>query len=152
MDHEFDLAFELLDTAIHQLQLQQYGATTIECHNHGDDLILTSRHTYASSTGHTLTLLATYTNDGATAAAVEITAPDLNTTPHMRIVKVYAADLMFHAIPGTWTFRAQGQHRYTITAGTGDEPLWTLATHTGPATPSNNIAELVDQVLLAETA
>ena len=152
MDHEFDLAFELLDTAIERLQLQQYGATTIECHNHGDDLILTSRHTYASSTGHTLTLLATYKEDRTTAAAVEITAPDLDTTPHMRIVKVYAADLMFHAIPGTWTFRAHGHHRYTITAGTGDEPLWTLATHTGPATPSDNIAELIDQVLTAEAA
>ena len=29
MDHEFDLAFELLDTAIDRLQLQQYGTTTI---------------------------------------------------------------------------------------------------------------------------
>lgn len=152
MDHEFDLAFELLDTAIDRLQLQQYGSTTIECHNHGDDLVLTSRHTYSSSAGHKLTLLATYKEDGITAAAVEITAPDLETTPQMRIVKVYAADLMFHAIPGTWAFRAQGHHRYTITAGTGDEPLWTLATHTGTATPSNNIAELVDQVLAAEAA
>ena len=84
--------------------------------------------------------------------AVEIIAPDLETTPHMRIVKVYAADLMFHAIAGTWTFRAHGHHRYTITAGTGDQPLWTLATHTGITTASNNIAELVDHILTAEAA
>ena len=64
MDHEFDLAFELLDTAIDRLQLQQYGSTTIEHHNHGDDLILTSRHTYSSSAGHKLTLLATYKDSG----------------------------------------------------------------------------------------
>ena len=152
MDHEFDLAFELLDTAIELLQQQQYGNTTIEHHTHGDDLILTSRHTYSSSAGHKLTLLATYKADGVTAAAVEITAPDLESTPQMRIVKVYAADLVFHAIPGTWSFRAQGHHRYTITAGTGDEPLWTLATQGQPATPSNNIGELVERVLIAEAA
>ncbi|MEE6140588.1 hypothetical protein SKC41_30290 [Mycobacterium sp. 050128] len=151
MDHEFELAFELLDTAIELLQHQQYGNTTIEAHNHGDDLILTSRHTYSSSAGHKLTLLATYKADQMTAAAVEITAPDLDTTPHMRIVKVYAADLMFHAGPGDWIFRAQGRHRYTITAGIGDEPLWSLATDTGTTTPSNNIAELVDQILTAES-
>lgn len=150
MDHEFDLAFELLDTAIDLLQLQQYGRRTIEQHNHGEDLILTSRHDYSSKTGHTLTLLATYKDDNSTAAAVEITAPDLETTPQMRIVKVYAADLMFHAIPGTpWAFRAHG---HIITAGVGDEPLWTLASHGRPATPSNNIGELIDQILLAEAA
>lgn len=152
MDHEFDLAFELLDTAIERLQQQQYGTTTLEYHNHGDDLTLTSCHSYSRTAGHKLTLLATYTADRTTAAAVEITAPDLDTAPHMRIVKVRAADLMFHAIPGTWAFRAQGHRRYTITAGNGDEPLWTLATRGGPATPSNNIAELVDQVLTAEAA
>jgi hypothetical protein len=151
MDHEFDLAFELLDHAIELLGQQQYGTTTIDRHNHGDELVLTSRHTYSSTAGHKLTLLATYTEDATTAAAVEITAPDLETAPTMRIVKVFAADLMFHAIPGTWSFRATGHHRYTITAGTGDAPLWTLAT-TGSTTPSDNIGELVDQVLLAEAA
>lgn len=153
MDHEFDLAFELLDTAVERLQQQQYGDTTIEHHNHGDDLILTSRHTYSSRTGHKLTLLATYKDQPRiTAAAVEATAPDLETDPEIRIVKLLAADLTFHAIPGTWSFRAAGHHRYTITAGTGDQPLWTLSTDNGHTVGTDNIAELVDHIDAAEAA
>jgi len=153
MDQEFDLAFELLATATDLLPQQPYGITTIEPHNHGDDLILTSRHTYSTSAGHTLTLLATYKHTGKPAASVEITAPDLDTHPHLRIVKVHAADLMFHAIPGTWSFRAKGHgNTYTITTGIGDEPIWTLVTGRGTTTATDNIAELVDQILTAEAA
>jgi hypothetical protein len=151
MDHEFDLAFELLDHAIELLAQQQYGTTTIGHHNHGEDLTLTSRHTYSSTAGHTLTLLATYTDyPTGTAAAVTATAPDLETTPTARIVKVFAADLMFHAIPGTWSFTATGRRQhYTITAGTGDVTLWTLHT-AATTTPSDHISELIDHILATE--
>ncbi|ORA14860.1 hypothetical protein [Mycobacterium arosiense] len=149
MDHEFDLAFELLDNAVDRLQLQQYGITTIEHQNHGEDLLLTSRHTYSSGAGHKLTLLATYKDSGQTAAAVEVTSADLDTDPQPRIVKVQAGDLMFHAIPGTWSFRATGHRTYIITAGVGDEPIWTL-TAGGVRAASDSIAELVDQILAAE--
>ena len=145
MDHEFDLAFELLDTAADLLQQQQYGHTTIAYHNHGDDLTLTTVHTYTRSSGHRLTLLAHYTDTGELAAAVEATAPDLETEPQLRITKIFAADLTFHAVPSTWSFRAKGHYTYTITAGVGDEPMWTLHTTTtlggqthAPPTPSPN--------------
>jgi hypothetical protein len=151
MDHEFDLAFELLDDAIERLQQQQYGITAVEQHNHGEDLLLTSGHTYSGGAGHKLTLLATYKDSGQTAAAVEVTAPDLDTEPDARIVKVQAGDLMFHAIPGTWSFRATGRRTYIITAGVADQPMWTLSAGGAPAT-SDSIAELVDQILTAEAA
>jgi hypothetical protein len=152
MDHEFDLAFELLDTAADRLQMQQYGHTTLAFHNHGDDLTLTTVHTYSRSTGHRLTLLAHYTDTRELAAAVEATAPDLDTEPQLRITKIAAADLMFHAIPGTWSFRATGAYTYTITAGT--DPMWTLhitTTAGGQLTStSDSIAELVDHVLTTQ--
>jgi hypothetical protein len=155
MDHEFDLAFELLDTAADRLQMQQYGHTTIAFHNHGDDLTLTTVHTYTRSIGHKLTLLAHYTDTGELAAAVEATAPDLETEPQLRIIKVYAADLMFHAIAGTWSFRAKGHYTHTITAGVGEEPMWTLHITTslgGQLTATDTIADLVDHILTAEAA
>lgn len=155
MDHEFDLAFELLDTAADLLQQQQYGHTTIAFHNHGEDLTLTTCHSYTQTAGHSLALLAHYSDTGELAAAVHATAPDLETEPDLRIVKVTAADLMFHAVPGTWAFRAKGQHTYTITAGIGDEPMWTLNTHTtngGAITATDNITELVDHILTTEAA
>lgn len=155
MDHEFDLAFELLDTAADLLQQQQYGHTTIEFHNHGDDLTLSTIHCYNRTAGHTLTLLAHYTETGELAAAVVATAADLEADPDLRIVKVTAADLMFHAVPGTWSFRAKGHHTYTITAGIGDEPLWTLNIHTATgnaATATDNITELVEHILTVEAA
>jgi hypothetical protein len=152
MDHEFDLAFEVLDTAADRLQMQQYRHTTIEFHNHGDDLTLTTVHTYTRSSGHRLTLLAHYTDTGALAAAVEATAVDLEAEPDLRIIKV-AADLMFHTIPGSWSFRAKGHHTYTITAGVGDEPMWTLhmtTTLAGQLTATDTIADLIDHVLTTQ--
>ena len=47
------------------------------------------------------------------------------------------------------------QHTYTITAGIGDEPMWTLNTHTtngGAITATDNITELVDHILTTEAA
>ena len=154
MDHEFDLAFELLDDAIDRLRRQHYGTTvTTGCHNHGADLLLTSRHTYSSTTGHTLTLLATYKDSGEVAAAAEITTPDLHTKPQLRVTKIAAADLMFHHIPGTWSWRATGAaHTYTITAGIGAEPLWTLTADHSTPVASDNIGVLVEDILAAEAA
>ena len=39
MDHEFELAFNLLDEAAGRIQTQQYGITRILFHNHGDILL-----------------------------------------------------------------------------------------------------------------
>lgn len=153
MDHEFDLAFELLDTAIEFLHQQHYGTIiATQCHNHGDDLLLTSRHTYSNKTGHKLAVVATYKDTGSLAAGVELTAPDLNTDPTLRITKIAAADLMFHTIPGTWSWRAKGHHTYTITAGIGDASLWTLHADTGAPVPSDDITALIEEILSAEAA
>jgi len=123
MDHEFELAFNLLDEAAGRIQEQQYGITRILFHNHGP-ILLTTVHDYTPETGHRLVLLAT--DDHGQMAAVEATAPDLEATPHTRILKVRAGDGTFHAVPGTWSYRATGSgHTYTLTAGV--EPMWTLA-------------------------
>ena len=39
MDHEFELAFNLVDEAAGRLQQQQYGITRIPFHNHGMPLL-----------------------------------------------------------------------------------------------------------------
>jgi hypothetical protein len=75
--------------------------------------------------GHHLVLLAA--DDYGLLAAVEATAPDLETEPATRIVKVRAGELTFHGIPGTWSYRTRhAGHTCTLTAGVGDEPMWTL--------------------------
>ena len=56
-------------------------------------------HYYTRDTGHHLELLAS--DDHGQWAAIEATAPDLDTAPRTRIVKVRAGDLTFHAVPGT---------------------------------------------------
>ena len=124
MDHDFDLAFDLLDDAAHRLAEQQYGITPIPVHNHGP-ILITTVHTHTPTTGHRLVLLAA---DGrGQLAAVEATAPDLEATPATRILKVRAGDLTFHGIAGTRSFRARTPgHTYLLTAGTGDEPMWTV--------------------------
>lgn len=125
MDHEFELAFNLLDEAAGRIQEQQYGITRILFHNHGP-ILLTTVHDYTPDHGHRLVLLAN--DDHGQMAAVEATAPDLDTTPATRILKVRAGDLTFHAVPGTWSYRATGAgHTYTLTAAVGVEPMWTLA-------------------------
>ena len=87
MDHEFDLAFNLLDEAAGRIQQQQYGITPILFHNHGD-ILLTTVHDYTRDTGHHLVLLAA--DDHGQMAAIETTAPDLDTAPRTRILKVRA--------------------------------------------------------------
>ena len=89
MDHEFELAFNLVDEAAGRIQHQQYGITRILFHNHGD-IGLTSVHDYTREGGHRLVLFATDAHGQM--AAVEATAPDLNTEPHTRILKVRAGD------------------------------------------------------------
>ena len=133
MDHEFELAFNLLDEAAGRIQHQQYGITRILFHNHGD-ILLTTVHDYTRETGHHLVLLAT--DDHGQMAAIEATAPDLESDPGSRILKVRAGDLMFHAVPDTWSYRvAAAGHTYTLTAGVGDEPMWTVAIgHAAPVT------------------
>ena len=96
MDHEFELAFNLLDEAAGRIQEQQYGITRILFHNHGK-ILLTTVHDYTPEDGHRLVLLAN--DDHGQMAAVEATAPDLDTTPATRILKVRAGDITFHAVP-----------------------------------------------------
>ena len=72
MDHEFELAFNLLDEAAGRIQTQQYGITRLLFHNHGD-ILLTTVHDYSRESGHLLVLLAN--DDHGLMAAVEATAP-----------------------------------------------------------------------------
>jgi hypothetical protein len=123
MDHEFELAFNLLDGAGGRIQTQQYGITRILFHNHGD-IQLTTVHDYSRETGHRLGLFAN--DDHGQMAAVEATAPDLATDPITRILKIRAGEVTFNAVPGTWSYPATaGGHTYTLTANVGDEPMWT---------------------------
>jgi hypothetical protein len=125
MDHEFDLAFTLLDEAADRIGHQQYGTTRILFHDYGP-ILLTTTHRYSRDEGHHLVLLAG--DDYGLLAAVEATAPDLDTEPATRIVKIRAGEFNFHAVPGTWSYRTcTDAHTYTLTAGVGDEPMWTLA-------------------------
>jgi hypothetical protein len=132
MDHEFELAFNLLDEAAGRIQEQQYGITRILVHNHGD-IALTTVHGYTRESGHRLVLFAS--DDHGQVATLEASTPDLDTAPRTRILKVRAGDLRFHAVPGAWSFRATDTgHTYTLTAGVGDEPMWTTSIdHAGPA-------------------
>ena len=145
MDHEFELAFNLLDEAAGRIQQPQYGITRILFHNHGD-ILLTTVHEYSRGTGHKLVLLAA--DDHGQMAAVEATAPDLNTTPQTRILKVRAGDLTFHSLAGTWSYRAsRGPHSYTLTAGVGDEPMWTAAIDDAPAVIYDALDDAVNALL-----
>ena len=90
MDHEFELAFNLLDEAAGRIQEQQYGITRIPFHNHGD-IALTTVHDYTPQTGHHLVLLAV--DDHGQMVAIEATAPDLNAAPDTRILKVRAGEM-----------------------------------------------------------
>jgi hypothetical protein len=122
MDHEFDLAFALLDDAAERISHQQYGITRCNDHDYGP-ILLTTVHNYTRETGHHLVLLAF--DDHGQMVAVEATAPDLDTDPVTRIVHVRAGDVTFHAVD-TWTFRATAAgHTYTLTAQPGTD-TWTL--------------------------
>lgn len=122
MDHAFELAFNLVDEAAGRIQQQQYGITRIPVHNHGE-VYLTTVHGYTRESGHHLVLFAS--DDHGQLAALEASASDLDSAPRTRILKVRAGELTFHAVAGTWSFRAtDAGHTYTLTAGIGDEPMW----------------------------
>lgn len=130
MTHEFDLAFILLDEAAERLQPRPSGAYQLPTTDHGR-FPLTTICRYRRDEGLWLHLAAF--DDHGLAATVEATAPDDHTAPEYRIVTVRAGDLLFIGIGG-WTFRADGEHRYTLTADTGAD-TWTLAVdHGAPVT------------------
>jgi hypothetical protein len=151
MDDEFELAFNLLDEAAGRIQQQQYGITRVLFHNHGD-VALTTVHDYTREGGHRLVLFAT---DGhGQIAAVEATAADLNTEPHMRILKVRVGELTFHAIPGRdWSYRAaRAGHTYTLTAGIGEEPMWTVAVDDNPPIAHQDLEPALYDIATAQLA
>ena len=145
MDHEFELAFNLLDEAAGRIQQQQYGITSILFHNHGD-IQLTTVHDYTPQTGHHLVLLAG--DDHGQMVAIEATAPDLNAEPDTRILKVRAGDLTFHATADTWTYRARRRgHTYTLTAGIADQPAWTITVDAGAPQHHDDLNTVIDTLL-----
>ena len=74
---------------------------------------------------------------------------DLNTDPITRILKVRAGDnLTFHNQPGTWSYRATvAGHTYVLTAGVGDEPMWTVTIDHSPAEAHDDLDEAMNTVL-----
>jgi hypothetical protein len=122
MDHEFALAFDLLDEAAHRLHHQPYGTADILVHNFGS-FPMQAAHHRAGPDGHTLHLIAY--DDHGVMAAVQASAPDRHSSPQLRIVKVRAGHLTFHGTEN-WTFRAVGEHRYRLTAHIG-QCTWALA-------------------------
>ncbi len=130
MTHEFDLAFILLDEAAERLHPGRAGARRLPAADHGR-FPLTTICRYRRDDGLRLHLAAF--GDHGLAATVEATAPDDHTAPQCRIVTVRAGDLLFIGTGG-WTFRADGEHRYTLTADTGTD-TWTLTVdHSAPVT------------------
>lgn len=148
MDHEFELAFNLLDEAAHRIQHQQYGITRILFHNHGDSG-LTTVHNYTREAGHRLVLFAS--DDHGQMAAVEATALDLNSEPNTRILKVRAGDRTFHAAPGRdWSYRAtHAGHTYTLTAGIGDQPAWTITLDNNPPIAHEDLETALEDIAAA---
>jgi hypothetical protein len=146
MDHEFELAFNLLDEAAGRIEQQHYGITAILFHNHGD-ILLTTVHDYARDTGHHLVLLAA--DDHGPIAAIEATAPDLEAEPLTRILKVRAGELIFHGRPDDiWSYRAVAAgHTYTLTAGIGDQPMWTVTVDHGEPLTHDDLDEALSAVL-----
>jgi hypothetical protein len=145
MDYEFELAFNLLDEAAERIGHQQYGITRVLFHNYGPTL-LTTVHNYTREDGHHLVLLAA--DDHGQMVAVEATAPDLDTTPVTRILKIRVGDLTFHAVD-TWSFRARASHTYTITAPIATEPMWTLAVDDGQPIGYPDLDDAISEVLAA---
>lgn len=146
--HEFDLAFNLLDEAATRLHARRYGTSRITDHNQGHAL-LTSVHRYTRAAGHHLTLFAADTHGQA--AVVDAYAPNLRSEPALRIRTVRVAHLTFHAGTGSWTFRAQGRHHYTLTARAGD-CAWALTIDNHPTTFHDSIDAAVAAVLDHEPA
>lgn len=130
MTHEFDLAFILLDEAAERLHPARDGARRLPTTDHGR-FPLTTIYRYRRDDGLWLHLAAF--DDHGLLATVEATAPDEHTAPQYRIVTVRAGHLLFLGTDN-WTFRADGEHHYTLTADTGSD-TWTLAVdHLTPIT------------------
>ena len=149
MDHEFELAFNLLDEAAERIQHQQYGIRRILFHNHGN-VTLTSVHDYSRDGGHQLVLFAS--DEHGQMVAVEATAPDLDTAPTTRILKVRAGELTFHAVPGhAWSYRAtHAGHSYILTAGIGDEPMWTVTVDAGTPVEREDLEDAINDIAAAD--
>lgn len=145
MDHEFDLAFALLDEAAERIGHQQYGITRIPFHAYGP-ILLTTVHNYTRETGHHLVLLAA--DDHGQMVAIEATAPDLDTDPVTRIVHVRAGEHTFHAVD-TWSFRTTVEgHTYTLTAQPGTD-TWTLTVDIAQPTAHPDIDDAITELLHA---
>ncbi|MCV7200597.1 hypothetical protein H7J71_01040 [Mycolicibacterium peregrinum] len=121
MEHQFELAFELLDIAAEQLVNDEYDPTELTNTTYYGLYTIINRHRNSRTGGHVLTVLA-YDHDELQ-AAVEATTNHDHDQPHTRIVKVRAGDQMLHATQ-QWTFRAHPNH--TLTAQVGGEQLWTV--------------------------
>jgi hypothetical protein len=88
-------------------------------------------------------------DDHGQMAAIEATAPDLETDPHTRILKVRAGELIFHGRPDDiWSYRAVAAgHTYTLTAGIGDQPMWTVTVDDAEPLTYDDLDEAVSAVL-----
>jgi len=148
MNHEFELAFNLLDEAAHHIQHAQYGLARIPNHNHGS-ILLTTIHEHSPDTGHRLVLFAT--DDHGHMASVEATTPDIDTTPSTRILTVRAGHLTFHATQTAWTYQATDDSTtiHTLTAGIGDQPMWTVTTNHGDPVAHQDLDHAIAEILYA---
>lgn len=150
MDHDIDLAFNLIDDAAWAIQQQQYGISTAHDHSLGDRVELITAHRYNRAGGHVLTVLAR--SEWGARAALEVTAPDLDSAPRVRIVRMRVGDLMFHAVPGVeWTWRARGEHTYVLSTAAG-ESQWTLTVDDGAPVGFDNPEAAAARVLDGELA
>jgi hypothetical protein len=144
MDHQFELAFDLLEIAAEQLLDRDY--TPVTRTTYYGLLTLITRHRYTPTGGHVLSVLA-YDDGAVQAAVVATTDHDGDANPHTRIIKVRAGDLMFHAVPGTWAFRARASHTYTLTAEIGTDPVWTLRVDNEEPVAYHDLDDAIAEVL-----
>ncbi|TXI53495.1 hypothetical protein [Mycolicibacterium mageritense] len=145
-DHEFDLAFHLLDDAVHRMHTRRYGTTRIADHDFGS-VLLTSVHRYTRAAGHHLTLFAA--DSRGQMAVVDVRAESLRSEPSLHIRSVRAAHLSFRADPDTCTFRARGHHHYTLSTETGCA-AWSLTIDDQPTTTHGSIDAAITEVLAHE--
>ncbi|MBN3459745.1 hypothetical protein JNN96_37575 [Mycobacterium sp. DSM 3803] len=143
MDHQFELAFDLLDIAAEQLVNDEYDRTELTKTTYYGLYTIINRHRYSRTGGHILTVLA-YDHDELQ-AAVEATTEHDQDEPHTRIVKVRAGDHLLHATQ-EWTFRTQPNH--TLTAEVAGDQLWTVRA-AGVTTAHDDLDEAVSQLLAA---
>ena len=67
----------------------------------------------------------------------------------MREAPASSYRLTFHAITGTWSYRATTAdgHTITLTATLNDTPLWTLAVDDGEPQPYNDLDDAMTDAL-----